>query len=90
MGLILRDHVKRYQPGFREILGLGIVLLVTSFPGWIPDAEAIPPFARKYKVNCNVCHVRWPRLNAFGERVPNAGTARWWGGRKSATGRRDA
>ena len=67
MGLILRDHVKRYQPGFREILGLGIVLPVTSFPGWIPDAEAIPPFARKYKVNCNVCHVRWPRLNAFGE-----------------------
>ncbi len=32
------------------------------------DAQAIPAFARKYNVNCTVCHSRPPRLNPFGER----------------------
>ncbi len=30
-------------------------------------AEAIPAFARKYNVSCNVCHTRQPRLNSFGQ-----------------------
>ncbi len=33
-----------------------------------PPAHAIPAFARKYAVNCMVCHVRVPRLNQFGQR----------------------
>ena len=33
-----------------------------------PDAQAIPAFARKYDVNCTVCHTRVPRLNRTGER----------------------
>ena len=49
------------------VFSLGFVLFVTSFPGWISDAEAIPAFARKYQVNCHVCHTRQPRLNPFGE-----------------------
>jgi len=32
------------------------------------DAQAIPAFARKYDVNCTVCHTRVPRLNRTGER----------------------
>jgi hypothetical protein len=28
-------------------------------------AQAIPAFARKYRVSCNVCHDPAPRLNAF-------------------------
>jgi len=32
------------------------------------DAQAIPAFARKYDVNCAVCHTRAPRLNRTGER----------------------
>ena len=32
------------------------------------EAEAVPAFARKYNVNCTVCHTRPPRLNTFGER----------------------
>ena len=31
-------------------------------------AHAVPAFARKYNVNCSVCHTRPPRLNTFGER----------------------
>ena len=30
-------------------------------------AEAIPAFARKYNMSCNVCHRPFPRLKAFGE-----------------------
>ena len=33
----------------------------------IKDAEAIPAFARKYKVSCNTCHVAIPKLKAYGE-----------------------
>jgi hypothetical protein len=31
------------------------------------SVEAIPAFARKYNVSCNLCHSTAPRLNAFGE-----------------------
>lgn len=34
----------------------------------VPSAEAIPAFARKYTMNCAVCHTAPPRLNTFGER----------------------
>ncbi len=48
---------------------LWIVLLSSLFiPTLVPDAQALPAFARKYEVNCHVCHTRWPRLNVFGER----------------------
>lgn len=39
---------------------VGALLLVGT------DAEAIPAFARKYKVGCNVCHTIYPQLNRFG------------------------
>ncbi len=42
-------------------------IAVSSFPS-PPEAQAIPAYARKYKVNCTVCHTRPPRLNTFGER----------------------
>lgn len=34
----------------------------------INDAEAVPSFARKYDMSCNVCHTRQPRLNPYGQR----------------------
>jgi hypothetical protein len=34
----------------------------------VPSAEAITAFARKYTMNCAVCHTAPPRLNTFGER----------------------
>ena len=39
---------------------VGVLLLVAA------DAEAIPAFARKYKVGCNVCRTVYPQLNRFG------------------------
>ena len=39
---------------------VGVLLLVAA------DAEAIPAFARKYKLGCNVCHTVYPQLNRFG------------------------
>lgn len=39
----------------------------------VTPAEAIPAFARKYKVSCSMCHSPAPRLNEFGERFANNG-----------------
>ncbi len=61
-------NVERFfHPSLKTVLALGFVLFVTSFPLRVPEAEALPAFARKYQVNCNVCHTRPPRLNPFGE-----------------------
>ncbi|MBH0199074.1 MAG: hypothetical protein HP497_06585 [Nitrospira sp.] len=35
---------------------------------FVPTAQAIPAFSRKYEINCTVCHTAPPRLNTFGER----------------------
>ena len=43
----------------------GIVIFTFMEPH---DAQGIPAFARKYNVNCTVCHTRPPQLNTFGER----------------------
>ena len=37
-------------------------VIVTS----LENASAIPPFARKYKTNCQTCHTAFPKLNPFG------------------------
>jgi hypothetical protein len=46
-------------------------LLVAILLSWLVlpnDAQAIPAFARKYNVNCTVCHTAPPILNGFGQR----------------------
>ena len=45
----------------RFIVTLALATLVA------PAALAMPVFARQYDISCNVCHVAYPRLNAFGE-----------------------
>jgi len=42
-------------------LGLCEVAVLAS------PADAIPPFARRYRVSCQLCHSPVPRLNEFGE-----------------------
>lgn len=44
--------------------GLIAILLTGTLP---QDADAIPAFARKYRVSCNLCHSTIPRLTPFGE-----------------------
>ncbi len=45
-----------------------LAALVASGVLWIvvPEAQAIPAFARRYDVSCAACHSAWPELNAAG------------------------
>ena len=53
---------------------MGRILSIISAPALVlaalmlsaTDAEAIPAFARKYKLGCNTCHTLYPQLNRFG------------------------
>jgi hypothetical protein len=45
------------------VLALALVQLAVG----AAPADAIPPFARRYRVSCSLCHSPAPRLNAFGE-----------------------
>ena len=63
--------LKRLYPG-RLLSGLLLLLLL------IPEASAIPVFAREYKMSCATCHAAFPKLNEFGKsfqdsnyRLPN-------------------
>ena len=49
------------------LLGLLFVFIVSAVIGtYLQNASAIPPFARKYKTNCQTCHTAFPKLNPFG------------------------
>ncbi|MFQ5668953.1 MAG: hypothetical protein ACE5HD_00360 [Acidobacteriota bacterium] len=50
--------------------GLGAIL--AGF-GFLPDAQAMPNFARQYEVACSVCHTIVPRLNKTGYDFRRAG-----------------
>ncbi|TKB71277.1 MAG: hypothetical protein E8D46_18085 [Nitrospira sp.] len=55
----------------RRSIALGILVAVaaTVASAFVPpEAQAIPPFARKYNVNCTACHTAPPILNQFGQR----------------------
>jgi len=44
-----------------SIIGLILTIIPTQ------DAQAIPAFARKYKISCNTCHIAIPKLKAYGD-----------------------
>lgn len=44
-----------------------LLVAFAAIPVIAQDAFAIPAFARKYGVSCQLCHAPVPRLNAFGE-----------------------
>ncbi len=39
----------------------------------VADAEAIPVFARQYKISCSTCHAPFPKLKEYGEDFAGAG-----------------
>lgn len=45
----------------RSFIATGFILLL-----FVPAAEAIPAFARKYGTSCQTCHTAYPKLNSFG------------------------
>lgn len=49
-----------------RMLSIVVGGIVTVF-GLVPEAEAIPTFARKYRTSCMTCHTSYPKLNQFGQ-----------------------
>ena len=51
------------------VIALSILCGATLTSLLLPEqAQAIPPFARKYDMNCTACHTAPPILNQFGQR----------------------
>ena len=67
----MRDTT-RHSFAFRRPLSLGalaaalVAALCVCFCA-VPEAHAVPSFARKYKTSCVTCHTVFPKLNPFGE-----------------------
>jgi hypothetical protein len=51
----------------------GWLLFVFFLAGALPQANAIPAFARKYGLRCSACHESWPMLNYFGQKFKDNG-----------------
>lgn len=51
---------------FRFRLCAVFLFAAATFPVLSTSANAMPAFARKYKLGCNVCHTLYPQLNRFG------------------------
>jgi len=49
----------------KRIIILITLILIILFQAY--DASAIPAFARKYNMSCNVCHAPFPKLKPYGE-----------------------
>ena len=54
-----------------SILYFMLFLLTNLFI--IDDAEAIPAFARRYKISCSTCHAPFPKLKPYGDDFAGAG-----------------
>src|SRR6202451_1614200 len=51
----------------------GCLFLLFLVLGCLPDAHALPAFARKYGLRCSACHESWPMLNYFGQKFKDNG-----------------
>jgi len=51
----------------------GAALTLALLAGALPQALAVPVFARKYGFDCTMCHVQFPKLNDFGQRYRDNG-----------------
>ena len=49
-------------------------------PDGVDQADALPSFARKYKMSCSQCHAGFPVLNAYGRQFKMNGFVREQGG----------
>lgn len=56
-----------------SMLGLFALLLAISFIADSHNAEAIPAFARKYRMSCTTCYNPVPRLKAYGDEFAGNG-----------------
>jgi hypothetical protein len=49
---------------------IGVFAYLSLVP---PETDAIPAFARRYKMSCSTCHAPFPRLKAYGEEFAGNG-----------------
>ena len=79
--------MKRLEAPIAAALILGALWLATPVihtlrhqcpvrPDGVDQAEALPAFARKYKVSCTQCHSGFPVLNAYGRQFKMNGFTR--------------
>jgi hypothetical protein len=52
---------------------VGWLLCAFFIAGALPQANALPAFARKYGLRCSACHEAWPMLNYFGQKFKDNG-----------------
>ncbi len=52
------------------ILTLTIAIMASIL---VTDVQAIPAFARKYKISCTTCHIAIPKLKAYGDEFAGNG-----------------
>jgi hypothetical protein len=58
---------------FQKIL-IGIICSIFTFSLFIvTDSNAIPAFARRYKVSCTTCHAPFPKLKPYGDEFAGNG-----------------
>jgi hypothetical protein len=56
-------------------LPIAIFIVLTSCFAAMQRADAMPPFAQAYGMDCNTCHTQVPALNAYGRYVQRTGYA---------------
>ena len=57
----------------KQLLSFFPVLLFFISLFLITDAQAIPAFARRYKISCTTCHAPFPRLKPYGDEFAGNG-----------------
>lgn len=57
----------------RKIIVFFTLIIVSNIILTTFDAEAMPGFARKYKMSCTVCHNPFPRLKEYGDEYAGNG-----------------
>ncbi len=54
--------------------GAALLIIISAFVYSVPDAEAVPAFARQTGLACSTCHFQhFPALNAFGRNFKSGG-----------------
>lgn len=58
---------------FQKIL-IGLIFLLFTLSLFLPtDSNAIPAFARRYKISCTTCHAPFPKLKPYGDEFAGNG-----------------
>ena len=53
---------------------IGFIFLLFSSSLFLPaDSNAIPAFARRYKISCTTCHAPIPKLKPYGDEFAGNG-----------------